>query len=266
MHRQARAGTTAPPGVIVEVCVDSVESAIAAQHGGADRVELCDNLLEGGTTPSAGMIELARSYLSIGLHVIIRPRGGDFCYSEIEFEVMQRDIVGAGQRGVDGVVLGVLLPDGSIDVARTRTLIELARPLSVTFHRAFDMAGDPYRALDDLIELGIDRVLTSGQEVSVLEGLDLIADLVRIAGDRIVVMPGGGITERNIAKITARSGVREVHVSGTTAVESAMHYRNQRVFMGRALRPPEYTRFSTDAARIGELRRLAHAADDQPSA
>lgn len=251
--------TTTNPGLIIEVCVDSVESAIAAQQGGADRVELCDNLLEGGTTPSAGMIELARRHLTIGLHVIIRPRGGDFCYSEIEFEIMQRDIALAKQLGANGVVIGILLPGGSIDVARTRTLIELARPLNVTFHRAFDMTSDPYQALDDLIELGVERVLTSGQERSVLEGLDLIADLVRVAGDRII-MPGGG-TERNITKVVAQSNVREVHVAGATAVESRMHYRNQRVFMGGELRPPEYTRFITDPARISELRMMAYAAE-----
>ena len=260
MQQQPDAASKPPQGVTIEVCVDSVESAIAAQQGGAGRVELCDNLLEGGTTPSAGMIELARDNITIGLHVIVRPRGGDFCYSEIEFEVMKRDIVRARQLGANGVVIGILLPDGSIDVARVRTLIELARPLSVTFHRAFDMTDDAYRALNDLITLGIDRLLTSGQEVSALEGLDLITDLVRVAAGRIGIMPGGGITERNITKILARSGVRDIHVSATTAVESRMHYRNQRVFMGRALRPAEYGRLITDAEQIGDLRSVAHAA------
>jgi copper homeostasis protein len=242
--------------VLIEVCVDSVESALAAQEGGADRVELCANLLEGGTTPSAGMIELARARLSIGLHVIIRPRGGDFCYTDTEYEVMRRDVALAKRLGANGVVIGILLPDGSVDIPRTRALVELARPLNVTFHRAFDMARDPYLALEQLVELGIERVLTSGQEPSVLEGLDLIADLVRAAAGRIIVMPGGG-TERNLKKVVAQSGVREVHVVGVAPVESAMHYRNERVFMGGELRPPEYTRFVTDPARIGELRRAA---------
>jgi copper homeostasis protein len=240
--------------LIVEVCVDSVESAMAAEQGGADRVELCDNLLEGGTTPSAGAITVARERLGIKLHVIIRPRGGDFRYSDVEFAVMQHDIALAKHLGVDGVVIGLLTGDGEIDIERTRALIELARPLSVTFHRAFDMTRDPYRALEELIGLGVDRILTSGQEPSVIEGLDLIAELVRIAGDRVIIMPGGG-TERNVKKVVARSGVREVHVTGTTSVESPMRFRNQRVFMGGELRPPEYTRLTTDPERIRELRR-----------
>ena len=242
-----------PSKLIIEVCVDTVESAIAAERGGADRVELCDNLLEGGTTPSAGAIALAREHLSLKLHVIIRPRGGDFCFSEIEFAVMRHDVTLAKQLGADGVVIGILTADGEIDIERTRALIKLARPLSVTFHRAFDMARDPYRALEDLIGLGVDRILTSGQEPSVIEGLDLIAELVQRAGDRVIIMPGGG-TERNVQKVVARSGVREVHVTGTTSVESAMHFRNQRVFMGGELRPPEYTRLTTDPERIRQLR------------
>ena len=244
------------PKLILEVCVDSVESAMAAERGGADRVELCDNLLEGGTTPSAGAIAVARDRLGIKLHVIIRPRGGDFCYSDIEFAVMRHDITLAKQLGADGVVIGILTSDGDVDIARTRELIELARPLSVTFHRAFDMSRDPYRALEDLIGLGVDRILTSGQEPSVIEGLDLIAELVRIAGERVIIMPGGG-TERNIKKVVARSGVREVHVVGTTSVESSMRFRNGRVFMGGELRPPEYTRTTTDPAKISALRHEA---------
>jgi copper homeostasis protein len=242
--------------LIIEVCVDSVESALAAEHGGADRVELCDNLLEGGTTPSAGAIAVARQQLGIKLHVIIRPRGGDFCYSAVEFEVMRRDIELAKQLGADGVVIGILTSDGDVDAQRTGALIELARPLSVTFHRAFDMTRDPYQALEDLVALGVDRVLTSGQEPSVIEGLDLIAELVRRAGDRLIVMPGGG-TERNIKKVVAQSGVHEVHVVGTSGVESAMRFRNQRVFMGGELRPPEYTRFITDPEQIARLRQDA---------
>jgi copper homeostasis protein len=244
----------------IEVCVDSVESAMAAERGGADRVELCDNLLEGGTTPSAGAIAIARERLGIKLHVIIRPRGGDFCYSEIEFAVMRHDVALAKQLGADGVVIGILTSEGEIDIERTRELIELARPLSVTFHRAFDMSRDPYRALDDLIGLGVERILTSGQEPSVLEGLDLIAELVQIAGERVIIMPGGG-TERNIKKVVQRSGVREVHVTGTTSVESPMRFRNQRIFMGGELRPPEYSRATTDPDRIRQLRHESEMRD-----
>jgi copper homeostasis protein len=242
--------------LVVEVCVDSVASAVAAQEGGADRVELCDNLMEGGTTPSAGAIEVARARLNIKLQVIIRPRGGDFCYSDLEFEIMQRDVEMSRRLGADGVVIGILNPDGTVDMERNRILIELARPLSVTFHRAFDMTRDPFEALEQIVSLGADRILTSGQEPSVLEGLDLIADLVRRAGGRIIIMPGGG-TERNLPKVVRVAGVREVHVTGFRAVESPMVYRNPRVFMGGELRPPEYLRYVVDPSRIRELRSSA---------
>jgi copper homeostasis protein len=239
--------------MIIEVCVDSVESAIAAQAGGADRVELCDSLIEGGTTPSAGAIVVARERLSIGLHVIIRPRGGDFCYSDLEFEIMRRDILRCKELGADGIVIGILTPDGDIDVQRSRALAELARPMAVTFHRAFDMARDARQALEDVIATGADRLLTSGQEPSVIEGLDLIAELVRWAGDRLIIMPGCG-TERNMKKAVAQSGAQEFHVTGFTTIESPMRYRNPRVFMGGALFPPEYARQVVDPALIRALR------------
>jgi copper homeostasis protein len=236
--------------ITLEICVDSVEGALAAQNGGAQRVELCDNLLEGGTTPSAGMIALTRQQIGIGLNVIIRPRGGDFCYSDLEFGVMQYDIIQAKQVGADGVVIGLLNPDGTVDKTRTAALIEVARPLSVTFHRAFDMTVDAHQALEDLIDLGVDRVLTSGQESSALEGLDLIAALVQQAGERIIVMPGGGVNERNIHKIVRQSGVREIHLSARSSLESAMTYRRSHVFMGGTLRPPEFSRQLADSERI----------------
>jgi copper homeostasis protein len=236
--------------ILLEACVDSVEAAVAAQQGGADRVELCADLLEGGCTPSAGTIQLARKLLNIRMHVMIRPRGGDFCYSDVEFESMQLDIALAKQAGADGVVIGILNQGGSVDVERTRALIELARPLSVTFHRAFDVTRDPFEAMESLIGLGVDRILTSGQEPSVLEGLDLITELVKRAGDRIIIMPGAGITERNLRKIIAQSGAREFHVYAPKTFESRMQYRNPRVFMGGELRPSEYTLSVTDPDRI----------------
>ena len=234
----------------LEVCVESVEGAIAAQQGGADRVELCANLMEGGTTPSAGSMQEARRNLDIALQVMIRPRGGDFCYSAIEFEIMKRDIETARSAGADGVVIGILREDGSIDEVRTRALTELARPMSVTFHRAFDMSRDPFEAMEILIGIGIDRILTSGQESSVLEGLDLIARLVGAAGDRIIIMPGGGITERNFNSIVVQSGARELHIAALENVESRMKYRNPRCFMGGELRPPEFSALATDAGRV----------------
>jgi copper homeostasis protein len=227
-----------------------VEGGLAAQEAGAGRVELCASLVEGGVTPSAGMIQALRSRLSLPLHVLIRPRGGDFCYSGPEFEVMQRDIALAKESGADGVVLGVLREDGAVDLERTGALAALARPLSVTFHRAFDLARDPVEALEDLIRLKIDRLLTSGQEASALEGLGLIADLVRQAGGRIVVMPGGGVHEQNIRRIVEETGVTEIHASGSGSVESRAAHRNARVSLGRAFEPSEYTRRVTDPGRI----------------
>ncbi len=167
--------------VLIEVCVDSVASAIAAERGGAQRIELCSDLLEGGVTPSLGLLGVVRSKVSIALHPIIRPRPGDFCYSDAEFDSMQRDIEIAKSEGADGVVLGILEREGTVDVGRTRELIELARPLSVTFHRAFDMSEDLFRALDDVCATGADRLLTSGGEQECLQGVDTVAELVQAA-------------------------------------------------------------------------------------
>lgn len=234
----------------LEVVVDSVEGAQAAQAGGAHRIELCSALLEGGITPSLATLELTRAAITIGLQAMIRPRGGDFVYSSTEYAVMQRDIEIAKSAGADGIVLGLLLPEGVIDAKRTAALVQLAHPLTVTFHRAFDMVADLPYALEVLIDLGIERVLTSGGEVSALEGAETIAALVEQAADRIIVMPGGGITERNIARIAAQTGARELHLSGRRTTDSPMQYRNPRVPLGGALYPPEYARPVTAAARI----------------
>jgi copper homeostasis protein len=234
----------------VEICVDSVTGALAAERGGADRVELCDNLLEGGTTPSAGSIRVARRLLTIGLQVIIRPRGGDFLYNKDELEVMREDIRMAKDLGANGVVLGCLTASGEIDRICTEELVTLARPLNVTFHRAFDMCRDPSEGMEQLIALGVDRILTSGQEASCLEGLELIAALHQKAAGRIIVLPGGGLTPRNIQKIVNETGVSEVHLSARCSVESAMSYRNSRVFMGGTLRPPEFNWKTTDEGSV----------------
>jgi copper homeostasis protein len=234
----------------VEICVDSVEGALAAQRGGADRVELCDNLLEGGTTPSAGQIKVARARLRIGLQIIIRPRGGDFLYHATEFDVMREEIRIVKELGGDGVVLGCLTPSGDIDFERCAELIALARPLNVTFHRAFDMCRDPRRALEDLVRLGADRVLTSGQEATCVEGLEQIRELHQQAAGRIIVMPGGGLTPRNIRKVVMGTGVQEVHLSARKTLDSGMEFRNGRCFMGGALRPPEFSSKTTDEMAV----------------
>lgn len=246
--------------VLIEVCANSVTSALAAQAGGAVRVELCSALAEGGITPSAAAIELAREQLRIGLHVLIRPRGGDFCYDDTEFDLMKRDIVFCKRAGVNGVVLGVLRPDGSVDMERMKELIAAARPMAVTFHRAFDMTGDAFRALDDVLALEVQRLLTSGQRGSAVEGRDLIAQLVRRAGDGLIVMPGAGINEGNIRGLIAATGAREYHLSGQKKVGSRMIYRNPHVFMG-VPGLPEYEIGVTDAEKI---RRVVEAAN-QPA-
>lgn len=239
--------------MILEVCIESAESAIAAETGGANRVELCDNLMEGGTTPSLGAVELTLKSVSIDVMMMIRPRGGDFLYTDLEYEIMMRDIQVGKELGVYGVVFGLLTPDGRIDKPRTAKLIEAARPLSVTVHRAFDMTIDPFEALDDLIELGVDRILTSGQEASTEQGIELITALVKHAGNRIILLPGCGIEESNISELIKRTGVKECHVTGKRQIPSLMKYTNPRVFMGvpDAL---EYEKTVVDPQRIRALR------------
>jgi copper homeostasis protein len=203
----------ASAGITLEVCTDSVEGASAAGEAGAGRIELCANLPEGGTTPSASAIDLVRERVRIPIHVMIRPRPGDFAYTGAELEVMARDIESAKRLGVQGVVLGVLTGDGDVGMGAARRLVERARPLPVTFHRAFDAARDPLDALERLIDLGADRVLTSGGKTSAEEGIDRIRRLVERARGRIVVLPGGGVTAANAARIIRGTGVHELHAS-----------------------------------------------------
>lgn len=221
-----------------------------------DRVELCASLIEGGITPSPGTIKTARHKTTLGLMVMIRPRGGDFLYDDLETEAMLEDVHAAKSLGADGVVFGCLRPDGAVDIGKARALIEAARPLPVTFHRAFDVCRDPFEALEQLVELGVTRLLTSGQESSVLEGIELIRVLREKAKGRIIVMPGGGITPGNVRKIAELSGVSEVHMACTRTRESGMIHRNPRVFMGGALYPPEYSRAVAEEAGIRGVREL----------
>ena len=231
-----------------EICANSVASCIAAQDGGADRVELCAGIPEGGTTPSVGMIRCARESISIGLNVIIRPRGGDFLYSESEIREMVYDIKAAKGLGVDGLVFGCLCPDGSVDMENMRLLMEAAGDTPVTFHRAFDHTSDPLKALEDIIELGCARILTSGCRPTAAEGAPLLAQLVEKAGDRIIIMPGCGVNEGNIAETARLSGAREFHFSAREPVESGMTFRNQDVVMGSEEDP--YGTVQTTARRV----------------
>jgi copper homeostasis protein len=238
--------------VLVEVCVDSVASAVAAERGGASRLELCSSLIEGGVTPSAGLIGRARASVSIDLHAMIRPRGGDFCYDAEEFEIMRRDIALAKQLGANGAVFGILDVHGNVDVARTRQLTDEARPLSVTFHRAFDMSGDLFRALEDLCNIGIDRVLTSGGEPSCLQAQETIAQLVQKAGRRTVIMPGGGIKPENARSFVDRTGVTEIHSGLRSALPSPMLHRNPGISMG-SVEGREYQRFGVLEEQVRKL-------------
>lgn len=243
-----------------EICIDSVEGAIAAEEAGADRVELCSALFEGGLTPSIGTIETTlRSVDRIRVHVIVRPRAGDFIYSPAEVDAMVRDVQAAVAAGAHGVVVGALTAEGDVDVPTTRKLIEAAGTASITFHRAFDMVRDPFQALEQLIELGVDRVLTSGQEVSVLEGAPLIAELVRRAQRRIVVMPGGGITPRNIARIIEATKAEEYHFAALVTSDSPAVHRNPAPLMGGTLHRPEYERSGTSGELVGQVLAAARA-------
>ncbi|MES2730414.1 MAG: copper homeostasis protein CutC [Bacteroidota bacterium] len=241
--------------IILEICADSIESALAAASGGADRVELCANLQEGGTTPSAACLEIARQKLDIGLYVLIRPRGGDFLYSALEFEIIKRDILYAKQAGADGIVSGVLLANGRIDTQRTAELIALARPLPFTFHRAFDMATDPFQALEELITLGVDRLLTSGQSATALKGASLIAALIQKAAGRIIIMPGGGVHEQTIYPLRVQTSASEFHSSARRSQSSLMEFHNPGVAMGNHAQ--EYTWSVVDATRVRAIRRAA---------
>ena len=219
---------------MVEVCANGVESCIAAQAGGADRVELCTGIPEGGTTPSYGEIKVARRVLTTTrLHVIIRPRGGDFLYSDLEVERMAADIAVCRELGVDGVVFGCLNADGTIDIDKNRYLMECSRGMSVTMHRAFDRTADPVQALEEIIDLGFDRILTSGQRPKAIQGMELLAKLNHQAAGRIILMAGSGVTEQNIKEIHDVTGLHEFHFSARESQPSAMQYVNPNLYMGR---------------------------------
>jgi len=237
----------------IEICVDNIESAIIAQEAGADRVELCTNLSEGGTTPGYGTISAVRENISIGLNVIIRPRGGDFLYSDSEFEIMKRDIYQCGECGADGIVTGILRPDGSIDAERTAKLAELARPMSVTFHRAFDMCNDPDKGLEDIISAGADRLLTSGQKNKAADGTELIKKLIAQSDKRIKIMPGSGINISNIVQIARLTGAAEFHLTGRKTIDSEMIFRNSEILMGGSLDLSEYSRKIADYDMIRSI-------------
>jgi copper homeostasis protein len=215
---------------VLEICVESVACAVAAQRGGAHRIELCSDLPAGGITPSAGLMTVARKHLRLPIHVIIRPRSGDFVYSAPEFEIMKDDIRTAKQLGMNGVVLGLLDANGNVDVERTKRLVDLAHPLPVTFHRAFDVSGDLEEALESVIQTGAQRILTAGGRLSAPEHLVGLAQLVKAAEGRIAIMPGGGINARNVVRILRRTSAREIHTSlGASAPPFSSHRGSTRL-------------------------------------
>jgi copper homeostasis protein len=216
----------------LEICVDSVESAIAAEAGGAQRVELCSGLIEGGITPSLGLIRAVRTRIDIGVHVMIRPRGGDFFYSDEELEVMREDIVLVSELGVEAVVFGLLTAQGEIDVEQTRVLVELARPMGVTFHRAIDMTPDVVRSLEDVIATGADRVLTSGGKQTAAQGARQIRAMLDAAKGRIAVMAGGSIRADNALQLAQATGVEEFHSAVRSNLPSPLSYQAQGIHLG----------------------------------
>ena len=236
--------------ILVEACVDSVDSSIAAERGGARRIELCDALFDGRTTPSAGMIAACREAVSIPVFVMIRPRGGGFIYSDRERDVMRRDIIAARKLGADGFAIGGLRSDGTIDVDLVRDLIDAAGGLPVTFHRAFDFTPDLTASLETLIGAGVNRVLTSGGAPTALEGAKQIAELVRKGGSRLTVIAGGGIRDHNVADLIATSSVREVHVRLTRPVSGAEIQPERDLRIRKPLPEDEGTWEETDESRV----------------
>lgn len=237
----------------LEICIDSVESAVAAERGGADRVELCSDLLEGGITPSAGLIANVRRSVKIGVFMMIRPRGGDFCYSDAEFSVMQDDIRQARDLGADGLVLGVLTEEATVDLARTSALVRLADPLPITFHRAIDMTPDPVSAVEAVIETGARRLLTSGGAATVTEGLETAARMIASAGARLGVMVASGINLETIPAVAAATGASEFHAALRTELPSPVRYRKEAVTMG-AIPDREYLLFGLQENKVRALR------------
>ena len=239
---------------IIEICANSAQSCVEAEVGGAKRVELCAGIPEGGTTPSYGEIRTAQSLTSaIDINVIIRPRGGDFLYTPAEVQSMLYDIEMAGQLGVHGVVFGCLTKEGDLDVALMQRLKAASGTLSVTCHRAFDVCRNPFTALEQLIEMGFDRILTSGQQPDAVKGIPLIAELVRRAAGRIIIMPGCGVREDNIALIEQETGATEFHTSARRVIESPMIYRNENVPMGSFAVASEFETTQTCRTKVTRL-------------
>ncbi|GHE23085.1 copper homeostasis protein CutC [Sphingobacterium griseoflavum] len=237
-------------GVKLEICANSPYSAVQAQLGGASRVEFCQNLENGGITPSYGQIKRARQLLQIGMHVLIRPRGGDFVYTDDEFEEMKMDISFCKEAGCDGVVIGILCKDGRVDLKRNASLVELAKPMTVVFHRAFDRTNNPAEALEDIIGLGFNRILTSGLRNTAVEGVQLLKELIMQADGRIEIMPGAGVNAGNILDILAHTNATAIHSSAKISIDSQMTFESD------ALAGMNEPTLQTSRALVAELKDL----------
>ncbi|PLV63135.1 copper homeostasis protein CutC [Brachyspira pilosicoli] len=238
----------------IEICVDSVESCINAEKGGADRLELCGNMFEGGTTPSYGVLQLAREMVSKPIYAMVRPRGGDFCYNDIEFEIMKREIKLMKELKIDGIVFGILTKEGKVDKERCSKLLDLWGTNKATFHRAIDVSSNLNEACEDIISLGFERILTSGGEANVMSGIIKLKELVEKYNDKIIIMPGSGINERNIEYINDTIKANEYHMTANKTVESVMQYINENVFMGASLRSPEFSVKYTDENKVKNIK------------
>ncbi|MDR3475397.1 MAG: copper homeostasis protein CutC [Devosia sp.] len=244
----------------IEICVEGIDGLVAAQNAGADRVELCASLIEGGLTPSLGTVRQALAVATIPFHVIIRPRGGDFLYSALEFETMLADVRAMRDIGVAGVVFGCLTADGRIDEPRMTALVAAARPMAVTCHRAFDMTRDYREAVEALIRCGVDRVLTSGQRDTALEGIDILKDTVATAGGRLMVMACGALDAANIGTVLTSTGADELHFAALATTRSPMQFRNEHVGMGGTAIEREFEITVTDEAAVRQTIAAARVA------
>jgi copper homeostasis protein len=244
-----------------EVVVYNIESAMKAEEGGADRIELCDNPSDGGTTPSLGTVEVVRQNVTLDVYVMLRPRGGDFFYSSYEFHSMKRDLYSFQKLSVDGFVAGMLNTDGTIDKKRCKEIVDKAKPLKVTCHRAFDMTRDPFQALEDCIEVGFTRILTSGQLPTAKEGQELIAQLVQKAGNRISIMAGCGVNEHTVQEVVSKTKVQEIHFSATGTKSSPMIFKNPRIATMGEQSSGEFQLRTVDPERVRKIRELALAAN-----
>ncbi len=234
----------------LEICCYSVESAIAAEKSGADRIELCDNYSEGGTTPSYATIEYSVKKLKIPVNVIIRPRGGDFLYSDVEYETIKQDVLAIKNLNVNGIVIGFLTARGEIDIEKTQEIVDLAKPMEVTFHRAFDMCKDLLKALEQLKKIGITRILTSGAKNTASEGIVLLTEIVSKAENEIIIMPGSGVNKSNLSELIQKTKAMEFHSSAKTFENSKMNYFNKDISMGGVESVNEYSKIAVDTEKV----------------